>query len=261
MPLDVAIAAIEKYGDGLKEVIPSTMGEPLLYSQFDNLLDFCRGKGVRLNLTTNGTFPGKWKTDSGMELLLCSCSDIKISALAFEENVNLNKAQWKLNVERLLNCRRMLESQGMRDLSSVSLQVTLHGKNVSEAAGLLHWAEAVGVHRIKWNPVVFLSVAPPSLVAEYGLKEGDVEILRETLTSTKLKCGGSLYFPQNPAGSTADGAAGECPFDGEIWILPDGSEQKCPNPERRFGNPDAPAAQCAHCFMKYPERSEYRSRP
>ena len=42
---------------GLREIIPSTMGEPLLYEGFEEILDLCREFGVKLNLTTNGTFP------------------------------------------------------------------------------------------------------------------------------------------------------------------------------------------------------------
>jgi hypothetical protein len=42
---------------GLREIIPSTMGEPLLYEHFEGILDLCRRHGVKLNLTTNGTFP------------------------------------------------------------------------------------------------------------------------------------------------------------------------------------------------------------
>ena len=47
----------ESRGTGLREIIPSTMGEPLLYRHFDEILDLCAEYGVKLNLTTNGTFP------------------------------------------------------------------------------------------------------------------------------------------------------------------------------------------------------------
>ena len=42
---------------GIREIIPSTMGEPLLYPYFDRFLDLCVELGLTLNLTTNGTFP------------------------------------------------------------------------------------------------------------------------------------------------------------------------------------------------------------
>ena len=81
MPIEVARAAIERFAgaeipaqEKLREVIPSTMGEPLLYTYFDELLDFCCSHRLPLNLTTNGTFPGKWGTEPGMERLLDACS-------------------------------------------------------------------------------------------------------------------------------------------------------------------------------------------
>jgi hypothetical protein len=52
-------------GHGLREVIPSTMGEPLLYEHFEGILDLCHRHRVKLNLTTNGTFPGRGRQRLG----------------------------------------------------------------------------------------------------------------------------------------------------------------------------------------------------
>ena len=49
----------ESQGTPLREIIPSTMGEPLVYRHMDEILDLCAQYGVKLNLTTNGTFPGR----------------------------------------------------------------------------------------------------------------------------------------------------------------------------------------------------------
>ncbi len=257
MPFETAVAAIQKYEVGLEEVIPSTMGEPLLYSSFSRLLDFCSDRRILLNLTTNGTFPGMWGKPAGYVKLLRACSDIKISGLAFESGCNVqgtvfDELAWKGNVERLLDCRKLLKRNGETRLSTVSLQMTLHRKNACRAEEILRWAESVGVHRIKWNPAVFLSTADSRLVAEYGLEPFDLEELRGRLVSTKLKSGGSLFFEKKLAGcGTAEKEKNSrCAFQDEIWILPDGSEQNCPNPERRFGNPGAASAQCENCVMK-----------
>ena len=43
---------------GLREIIPSTMGEPLLYPDFDRILELVKHMSLKVNLTTNGTFPG-----------------------------------------------------------------------------------------------------------------------------------------------------------------------------------------------------------
>ena len=254
MPFEVARAAIEKYAAErdvsgkrlLREVIPSTMGEPLLYSHFDELLVLCRALGIPLNLTTNGTFPGKWGREDAMGVLLCSCRDIKVSYLASEQFDG-----WKANVEKLVRVRDKLREKadcamgadadcvGTAEsrVATVSLQVTLHKKNLQDVPALVSWASANGIDRIKWNKVVLLKCVPPEFRKEYELSENDVALLRSRLKSTKVRCEGSLFFTDSHNGDCAmGGVCGvSCPFMDEIWILPDGSENHCPDPERRFG--------------------------
>ena len=273
MHIATALAAIEKYAAErdssgkriLREVIPSTMGEPLLYSHFDELLEQCRTLGIPLNLTTNGTFPGKWGNEAGMATLLHACSDIKVSHLASEQFDG-----WKANVEKLLNVRnsilfeavaKSVLDENAAKLSTVSLQVTLHRKNLKTVPELITWASSIGVDRIKWNPVVFLSVAPAELKREYALNCGLDEIRRLILDvsescQSNLKNEGSLFMnmqPLHPSKLMEDMSAeafsrdaGTCPFADEIWILPDGSEDYCPSPERRYGNKKA---EC--CFIDF----------
>ena len=99
MPIEVARRSIEKYA-GVREVIPSTMGEPLLYSHFEELLELCMSRGTPLNLTTNGSFPKKWGSDEGLKSLLLACSDIKVSTLSYETG-GLPEDEWNANVEKL----------------------------------------------------------------------------------------------------------------------------------------------------------------
>ena len=254
MPIEVAVTAIEKYADErdahgnriLREVIPSTMGEPLLYSKFDELLKCCEASGLKLNLTTNGTFPGKWGSDCGMERLLNACSDIKISTLSYEMG-GISYSQWRDNVVRLMEFRRRLEQAGSLNLASVSLQVTLHGKNMTDAGSsvewasrILHFAETVGICRIKWNRVVLLNGAPRSLRELYDVDESLYQLLRNELQSGKLrsskvKFGGSLFFEGSAGLCPVGGMCDKCPFEDEVWVWPDGHEDHCPNPERRWG--------------------------
>ena len=63
---------------GLREIIPSTMGEPLLYQHFDEILDVCREHDVYLNLTTNGTWPRLGPEEWGVRLCPLT-SDVKVS--------------------------------------------------------------------------------------------------------------------------------------------------------------------------------------
>ena len=254
MPIEVARAAIERYASErdeygnrlLREVIPSTMGEPLLYSKFNELLQVCEAKSLKLNLTTNGSFPGPWGSDSGMERLLGSCSDIKISTLSYEMG-GISQALWRENVERLMACRRRKNEAGENPLSTVSLQVTLHGENVPNESAALEWAKEMllfaednDIHRIKWNPVVILEGAPQSIRDRFRVDKKVLDLLRNELQSGKLRSakvchGGSLFF-ENAAGlCPVGGKCVACPFEDEVWVWPDGHEDHCPNPERRWG--------------------------
>ena len=262
MPFEIARGAIEKYAAvrdasgsrELREVIPSTMGEPLLYSHFDELLEFCRAIEIPLNLTTNGTFPGKWGSEAGMELLLRSCSDIKVSCLASEQFDG-----WKANVEKLVRVRDRLrektdctgvvglnaetECAGVAEsrVATVSLQVTLHKKNLQDVPGVMSWASAIGIDRIKWNKVVFLSTASQSLREMYALDDVSLESLRNEFragvySASNVKREGSLFFDDGADVCAVGGKCESCPFADEVWVWPDGHEDHCPNPERRFGD-------------------------
>ena len=268
MPFEVARAAIEKYASErdtsgkrlLQEVIPSTMGEPLLYSHFDELLELCGALGLPLNITTNGTFPGKWVREECLAELLRACSDIKVSYLASEHFDG-----WKANVEKLVRVRDKLRgnaySAGVAScanvgcaravnakcagiaksrIATVSLQVTLHKKNLQEVPALVEWATAIGIDRIKWNPVVFLSIAPRELREMYALDDALLESLRNEFRSgefsaSNVKHEGSLFFKNCADQCPVGGKCGACPFADEVWVWPDGREDHCPNPERRWG--------------------------
>ena len=244
MKIETARRAIDRYAgmgplspDGLREVIPSTMGEPLLYTYFDELLEFCRTRHLPLNLTTNGTFPGKWGTEQGMERLIDACSDIKVSCMAFDSATfdemmpGFSFERWRDNVCRLVGF----------DRGSVTLQVTVHKKLVAKVPEILAWAESIGIARIKWNLPVFIS-GGQALRARSGVDAATVRELREFLSP---RGEGSLFFD----GVAQDGCT---MFKDEIWILPDGSEEFCPNPERRFGDRNAAGATCGSCVLLKP---------
>lgn len=278
MPWNVAKSAIDKYAGALKEIIPSTMGEPLLYSKFSELLDYSFALGIPLNLTTNGSFPGVWGTCEGLSKLVCACSDIKVSCMGFSEDVvremmpGLTFEKWKANVVRLLEVVNGLKNgvgnTEKKSATTVSLQVTLHRKLLPQACEILAWAESAGIARIKWNLPVFLECAE-SLRTYYSVDDVTLAELRSVLRSKKIRSEGSLFFNRQSmmfginerAGSNDENGRTGCNdengrtgcvfFKDEIWVMPDGSEQHCPNPERRFGNPGAPGANCESCIMFY----------
>lgn len=246
MPIEIAKAAIEKYAAErdhtgallLQEVIASTMGEPLLYSKFEDLRSLCETAGIKLNITTNGTFPGKWGTPIGMEQLLHACRDIKVSTLSYEMG-GFSLSKWKENIEQLAELRRSLEESGAQNLSTVSLQVTLHRENLDQLEPILHWAECIGIHRIKWNPVVLLDSMPQETRSLFELDHENLKKLRQefqtgVLHSSKIKNEGSLFLENATGYCPMASDCNNCPFKDEVWIWPDGHEDHCPNPKRRW---------------------------
>ena len=76
--IEKIIESASKYGT-LKEIIPSTMGEPLFYKDFDKIIVLCHKYHVKLNLTTNGTFPGKRSVTEWAKKIVPVASDVKKS--------------------------------------------------------------------------------------------------------------------------------------------------------------------------------------
>jgi organic radical activating enzyme len=89
---------------GLKEIIPSTIGEPFLYSRFEDFLLLAKKTDIKVSITTNGTFPNggskKW-----LPLLLPVLSDIKFSAMhgkipqsvfEFIDELRIENGEWRI---------------------------------------------------------------------------------------------------------------------------------------------------------------------
>jgi len=137
----------------LKEIIPSTMGEPLLYKDFDVFIDLCRDYNLKLNLTTNGTFPRR-SIDEWAEILLPICSDIKISWNGYlketDESIMKGKDHEKAkeNLLTLIRKREKLQTKGIK-CSSITLQMTFLETNYKEIPDIIKFATRNGIDRIK----------------------------------------------------------------------------------------------------------------
>jgi MoaA/NifB/PqqE/SkfB family radical SAM enzyme len=236
----------ERRGSALREVIPSTMGEPLLFSGLDPLVDACADAGVRLNLTTNGTFPGRGAR-AWAERLVPVASDVKISwngaaartAEAVMPGLSFEEAQENV---RVLAAVRDAHARAGRTRCRISFQVTVQEANVDELAGIVGLARALGVDRVKLN---HLQVRSPALAARSLRRSPEaIRRLNAALASARAAAGpadgrGAVLLenavelrpdPSDPA------PRGPCPFAGrEAWIHPDGRFAPCPHPAAARG--------------------------
>ena len=143
----------ESRGSRLQEVIPSTMGEPLLYRHFEEIIGLCAEYGVKLNLTTNGTFPRKGAR-AWAELLVPVTSDVKISwngaKRETQESVMLGSDWQKTlqNVRTLIGVRDEHASRG-GNRCRVTFQLTFMQMNLREIPDIVKLAARLGVDRVK----------------------------------------------------------------------------------------------------------------
>lgn len=236
---------------GLREIVPSTMGEPLLYPHFRRLLDLADRTGVKVNLTTNGTFPGA-TVDEWAALLLPVVSDVKFSVNGITPEVAERVTPGAGSRHQLEKVARYMELKRRHDggsgpTSTATLQVTFLESNLEEVPRLLRWAIARGFDRFKGH---HLWVTWPQMKTESLRRSDDaaarwnrmVEALRGIAGQEPRSDGRRIRLENveflGPAGDPAPGSV--CPFLGrEAWIEADGTFQVCccPSAERKaFGD-------------------------
>ena len=225
----------------LREVIPSTLGEPLLWAGLEALVDACAAHRVRLNVTTNGTWPGRGGRRWG-ERLAPVASDVKISwngataATAQAIMAGLDFAAAVEGVRGFASARdEVARRTGHR--CRLSFQVTAQEGNVAEIPAIVRLAARLGVDRVKLNhlQVRFAALAPLSLRRDAGAIARWNAAVRAARAEAR-GAGGRPVVLQNAVELSPDPAApapaGPCPFlDREAWLLWDGRLAPCPHPE------------------------------
>jgi glycosyltransferase involved in cell wall biosynthesis/MoaA/NifB/PqqE/SkfB family radical SAM enzyme len=250
MPFDlirrvVADAAIS----GLREIIPSTMGEPLLYEQFEDILALCAEHSVKLNLTTNGTFP-RLGARAWAERLVPVTSDVKISwngaTKETQESIMLG-SNWEMSLANVRTFIAVRDAHAARggNRCRVTFQLTFLEANLVELPDIVRLAIELGVDRVKghhlwahfdavkdqsmrrspeairrWNRAV---LAARGAAADRTLPNGK-HILLENF----------FLLDEDATGALAPG--GPCPFLGqEAWVSAEGRFDPCcaPDAQRR----------------------------
>ncbi len=138
---------------GLEEIIPSTMGEPLIYKHMPKIIELCHEYGVKLNLTTNGTFP-RLGAEKWAELIVPVGSDVKFSwngASQSAQSLVMIHNDFDKNMEDLrtfINIRNEHAAAG-GNYCSVTLQMTFMEMNLDQIPRVVELAIREGVDRVK----------------------------------------------------------------------------------------------------------------
>ena len=236
----------ERAGSPLAEVIPSTKGEPLLWDGLERLAELCGDLGLALNVTTNGTFPGRGGA-GWAELLAPVARDVKISWNGINAET-ATRIMGGLRLERALHeVRAFLRARDARRAAGrpacrVSFQVTAQEANVAELPELVRLAAALGVERVKVNQlqVHFAELAGQDLRRDPGSRarwNGAVEAMRAAATERPLPSGRPVLLENvEPWPEAGDPPFGPCPFLGhEAWVTADGRFAPCPAPAGQDG--------------------------
>ena len=246
----------ESVGTPLREIIPSTMGEPLLYRHFDQVLDLCAKYGVKLNLTTNGTFPGRGAA-AWAERIVPVTSDVKVSwngaTGSTQEQVMLGSS-WERVLENVRTFIQVRDAHaaGGGNRCRVTFQLTFMEVNYRELPGVVRLAGEMGVDRVKGHHlwVHFSQLAGQSLRRSPEAIECWNQIVDQAYLAAeehRLPDGSRVLldniFRLDPHDGDDIAAGAQCPFLGqEAWVASDGRFNPCCAPDalRRtlgdFGN-------------------------
>ncbi|WP_372998325.1 radical SAM/SPASM domain-containing protein [Sulfurimonas sp.] len=150
---------------GVQEIIPSTMGEPLMYHDFDLFIEKIANSKIKLNLTTNGTFP-IYGVEKWAEKLLPILSDIKISINSLNPNINEKIMPNDDTLKKIENIKKFVL---LRDNSypnvSITMQVTFLKSNLDELENIIKFAIEHNIDRVKGHQlwVTFSEIEKESL--------------------------------------------------------------------------------------------------
>jgi glycosyltransferase involved in cell wall biosynthesis/MoaA/NifB/PqqE/SkfB family radical SAM enzyme len=243
---------------GVQEIIPSTMGEPLLYKHIDKIFDLSEKHNIKINLTTNGTFP-KRSVLEWAKLIVPNTTDVKIS---WNGATKETAEQIMLGVDFERSISNVKEFVQYRDdyfaetgyFCRITFQLTFMQNNMHELTDIVKLAVELGVDRVKghqlwthFEEIESLSMKSTSesitqwneyvrqtyLAQERHRKPNGKKVLLENITP--LHENENIEVPE----------VYECPFlTKEIWISATGQISPCCAPDNLrkslgdFGNID-----------------------
>lgn len=232
---------------GVVEIIPSTMGEPLLYKHIDLIYQLSELYGIKINLTTNGTFPGK-PLHEWFKLIIPNTTDIKVSwngstAETYNKVMrggNFDKAL--SNLKQLINAR----DHHYRETGyycRITIQLTFMAHTMHELPDIIKLAASIGVDRVKGHHlwVHFAEIKDYAIPTNPDYKKKWNTYVDEAYQAQEayLKPDGTKVVMENihrlePSSEVQERQKESvCPFLGkELWISATGVISPCCAPDK-----------------------------
>lgn len=257
MPIETIEKVLrESKGTPLREIIPSTMGEPLLYKDFGRIIDLCHEYNLKLNLTTNGSFPIKGALNWS-KLLVPILSDVKISINGATKQTNDQIMIGSKFDSMISNIKTLIKERDDYFLETgnrcrVTFQATFLENNIHELEDLLQLAISLGVDRLKghhlwahFDEIKDLSMRRSiESITKWNIVAANLHrIAQDNPLANNKHILLENVFPlsENGAKDIAPGAT--CPFLGkEAWVNTQGEFAPCCAPDElrkklgSFGN-------------------------
>lgn len=244
---------------GVTEMIPSTMGEPLIYKHFDHFIELCYKYNIRMNLTTNGTFPRTTEktVTEWAKLIVPITSDVKISwngataKTAQEVMKGIDFEQTVENVKEFIRIRdKHFANTGY--YCRVTFQLTFMQNNMHELAEIVKLASQLGVDRVKGHQLwthfdeikhLSMKASPESIFKwnEYVKKANEAQEKFRKPNGEKVILENIIPLQNNENKEISESY--ECPFlEKELWVSATGKISPCCAPDEQrntlgdFGN-------------------------
>ncbi|PCJ18940.1 MAG: hypothetical protein COB02_09400 [Candidatus Cloacimonadota bacterium] len=220
---------------GVKEIIPTTMGEPLLYKHFDIFISKLINNKTKLNLTTNGTFPTigveKWA-----KKLLPVLSDIKISINSIDSKINESIMVNDSTLKKLNDIKKFTKIRdALYPKVSITLQVTFLDSNLNYLEEIINFSIENNINRVKGHHlwVTYKEIKSESLQnSNIKIEKWNSFIDNINKYKTLIKL---VNFEKQVSKKDIDlvPEAYNCPFlSNEIWIDYNGDFNVCCAPSK-----------------------------
>tara|TARA_Y100001958_G_C21052556_1_gene418204 strand:- start:28 stop:840 length:813 start_codon:yes stop_codon:yes gene_type:complete len=232
------------------------MGEPLIYKHMPRIIELCHEHRVKLNLTTNGTFP-RLGAEKWAQLIVPIGSDVKFSWNGANQSA---QSLVMVNNDFEKNMRDLRTFIGVRDAHaadggnycSVTLQMTFMEMNLQQVPKVVELAIREGVDRVKGHHLW----AHFAEIKDQNMRRNRDAILRwNTIARESIKIANENPLPNgkrivlaniyelDPDHGGELHPAATCPFLGqEAWVNHEGRFDPCCSPDElrqtlgSFGN-------------------------
>ncbi len=267
---------------GVKEIIPSTMGEPLLYKGIDRIFELSQKHNIKINLTTNGTFPKKSVLEWA-KIIVPNTTDIKISWNGATKETT-EKIMLGISFEKVLKNVREFISYRNEYFNEhgyfcrITFQLTFMQNNMHELADIVKLAAELGVDRVKGHHLWthFDEIKSLSMKAtnesvkqwnEYVKQAGEAQEKFRKPNGEKVILENIIPLHENE--NVEVPVEYDCPFlEKELWISATGKISPCCAPDNlrkslgNFGNIETTTIEDVLQSSVYTELvSNYKTKP